>query len=260
MIPRVTVQRNALFAGTIVGLLLAAPVFAQQPPASAPPASAPPATAPPAATPALPPGSPLIGRPEGNAPPPSSRQSPRRRSQPRPTSCRPRSSSYRPASTSRSMPAASPMHAHCALATRAPSSSAHASATRSPPLSIRMARPSSRRSPPVSIVRMGWPITTARSTSPSCHRSPRSTMSRPISTIRRGRRLSTRICRRTRRMAGGSSASALTISSIFRLGSQATTCCMTKIMARFGESISTALAGKRSPLVFACLLASTGIR
>jgi glucose/arabinose dehydrogenase len=67
MIPRVTVQRNALFAGTIVGLLLAAPVFAQQPPASAPPASAPPATALPAATPALPPGSPLIGRPEGNA-------------------------------------------------------------------------------------------------------------------------------------------------------------------------------------------------
>ena len=67
MIPRVTVQRKALFAGTIVGLLLAAPVFAQQPPASAPPASAPPATAPPAGTPALPPGSPLIGRPEGNA-------------------------------------------------------------------------------------------------------------------------------------------------------------------------------------------------
>jgi glucose/arabinose dehydrogenase len=86
-----------LLAGTIAGLLLAAPVFAQQPPASAPPAAAPPAAAPsvpaappaaappaaaapaapaapPAAAPpaaaaapaALPPGSPLIGRPEGN--------------------------------------------------------------------------------------------------------------------------------------------------------------------------------------------------
>ena len=69
MIPYISAQRSILLAGTIAGLLLAAPVFAQQPPASAPPASAPPATAP-AATPAppaaLPPGSPLIGRPEGN--------------------------------------------------------------------------------------------------------------------------------------------------------------------------------------------------
>ena len=60
MIPRVTARRSILLAGTIAGLLLAAPVFAQQPPASAPPAAAP------AAAPALPPGSPLIGRPEGN--------------------------------------------------------------------------------------------------------------------------------------------------------------------------------------------------
>ncbi len=70
MIPYISAQRSILLAGTIAGLLLAAPVFAQQPPASAPPASAPPATAPAAATPAppaaLPPGSPLIGRPEGN--------------------------------------------------------------------------------------------------------------------------------------------------------------------------------------------------
>jgi len=64
MISRVAAQRRILLAGTIAGLLLAAPAFAQQPPASAPPASAPPAAAP-AAT-ALPPGSPLIGRPEGN--------------------------------------------------------------------------------------------------------------------------------------------------------------------------------------------------
>jgi hypothetical protein len=49
-----------LLAGTVAGLFLAAPAFAQQPPASAPPASAP------AAAPALPPGSPLIGRPDGN--------------------------------------------------------------------------------------------------------------------------------------------------------------------------------------------------
>jgi glucose/arabinose dehydrogenase len=69
MIPYISAQRSILLASTIAGLLLAAPVFAQQPPAPAPPASAPPATAPaatPAAPAALPPGSPLIGRPEGN--------------------------------------------------------------------------------------------------------------------------------------------------------------------------------------------------
>jgi len=49
-----------MLAGTIAGLLLAAPVLAQQPPASAPPAAAP-AVAP------APPNSPLFGRPEGNA-------------------------------------------------------------------------------------------------------------------------------------------------------------------------------------------------
>jgi glucose/arabinose dehydrogenase len=57
----ISAQRSIMLAGTIAGLLLAAPVFAQQPPASTPPAAAPaPAAAP------LPPGSPLIGRPEGN--------------------------------------------------------------------------------------------------------------------------------------------------------------------------------------------------
>jgi len=61
MIPRVTAQRSILLAGTIAGVLFAAPAFSQQPPASAPPA----ATS--AAAPALPPGSPLIGRPDGNA-------------------------------------------------------------------------------------------------------------------------------------------------------------------------------------------------
>lgn len=55
------VQRSILLVGTIAGALLAAPAFAQQPPASAPPAT------PPAAAQPLPPGSPLIGRPEGNA-------------------------------------------------------------------------------------------------------------------------------------------------------------------------------------------------
>jgi glucose/arabinose dehydrogenase len=60
MIPCVSAQRSILLAGTIAGILFAAPAFAQQPPASAPPAAAP------AAQP-LPPGSPLIGRPEGNA-------------------------------------------------------------------------------------------------------------------------------------------------------------------------------------------------
>ena len=55
----VTARRSLLLASTIAGMLLAAPVFAQTPPAS-PPAAAPPAAAP------LPPGSPLIGRPAGN--------------------------------------------------------------------------------------------------------------------------------------------------------------------------------------------------
>jgi glucose/arabinose dehydrogenase len=58
--PCLTAQRSILLAG-IAGFLVAAPAFAQQPPAS-PPAATPPAAAPPA----LPPGSPLIGRPEGN--------------------------------------------------------------------------------------------------------------------------------------------------------------------------------------------------
>lgn len=57
MMTSVTARRSILLAGTIAGLFLAAPVFAQQPPAASPPAAAP---AP------LPPGSPLIGRPEGN--------------------------------------------------------------------------------------------------------------------------------------------------------------------------------------------------
>jgi len=61
MIPCVTAQRSILLAGTIAGVLLTAPTFAQQPPATA----AAPAAAP-AAPQALPPGSPLIGRPDGN--------------------------------------------------------------------------------------------------------------------------------------------------------------------------------------------------
>src|SRR5262245_32714263 len=59
MAPCFTVRRSILLASTVAGILLAAPAFAQQPPASAsPPAAAPAAP--------LPPGSPLIGRPEGN--------------------------------------------------------------------------------------------------------------------------------------------------------------------------------------------------
>ena len=63
MIPRFTARRSLWLAGTIAGLLLTAPAFAQTPPASTPPAAAP-AAAP--AKPALPPGSPLMGRPEGS--------------------------------------------------------------------------------------------------------------------------------------------------------------------------------------------------
>jgi glucose/arabinose dehydrogenase len=70
MIPRVTARRSFLLAGTIAGLISAAPLFAQ--PASTPPAAPPPAAAPapaPAAAPAAPPslvGTPLFGRPEGS--------------------------------------------------------------------------------------------------------------------------------------------------------------------------------------------------
>ncbi len=54
-------RRSLLLAGTMAGLLIAGPLAAQQPPASAPPA------APAAAAPEpLPPGSPLIGRPDNN--------------------------------------------------------------------------------------------------------------------------------------------------------------------------------------------------
>src|SRR5665213_3645461 len=82
MIPCVSARRSILLAGTIAGLMLTGPAFAQQsqmapasPPAAVPMAAPAPAPAPmaaPAAAPAapaaaaLPPGSPLIGRPEGN--------------------------------------------------------------------------------------------------------------------------------------------------------------------------------------------------
>lgn len=74
MISCIAARRGLLLAGSIAGLVLAAPTFAQQPPASAPSAppaaapAAPPAAAPAAAPakPAVPPGSPLFGRPEGN--------------------------------------------------------------------------------------------------------------------------------------------------------------------------------------------------
>src|SRR5262249_15136733 len=59
MAPCFTVRRSILLAGTVAGILLAAPPWARHPPASAPPPAAAPAAP-------LPPGSPLIGRPEGN--------------------------------------------------------------------------------------------------------------------------------------------------------------------------------------------------
>jgi glucose/arabinose dehydrogenase len=59
MIAPVSLQRLFLLAGTVAGLFLTVPAFAQQPPASAPAAAAP-------AAQALPPGSPLIGRPDDN--------------------------------------------------------------------------------------------------------------------------------------------------------------------------------------------------
>src|SRR6476659_6761567 len=128
MIPCITVRRSILLAGTTVAALLAPPAFAQQPPASAPPAT------PPAAAQPLPPGSPLIGRPDGNeaaaklapiASPPLPAP---------PTSCRPPSSSCRQASTLRSMPAVSPTPALYVSATRERCLSAPALATKSPPL------------------------------------------------------------------------------------------------------------------------------
>jgi glucose/arabinose dehydrogenase len=61
MAPCFAVQRRILLAGTFAGILLSVPALAQQSPATPPPAATPPA-----APQALPPGSPLIGRPEGN--------------------------------------------------------------------------------------------------------------------------------------------------------------------------------------------------
>src|SRR5476649_1185886 len=58
----ISAQRSIMLAGTIAGLLWAAPVFAQTMPADV--AKQAPVAAP--TPPALPPGSPLIGRPEGN--------------------------------------------------------------------------------------------------------------------------------------------------------------------------------------------------
>ena len=150
MIPSFTARRSILLAGTIAGLFLAAPVFAQSPALLAArrrcscPARRRRRLRAAARCRALPPGSPLIGRPEGNeaaaklapvAAPPLPAAADKL-----PTA----SSSCRRASTSRSMPAASPMRARCASATRAPCSSAPASATRSPPSSRRTARPRSR--------------------------------------------------------------------------------------------------------------------
>ena len=183
MIACVTARRSMLLAGTIAGFLSAAPVFAQQPPAS-PPAAAP------AAAPALPSGSALIGRPEGNPAAaklaPVARATARRR---RSTSCRPPSSSCRPAFTSRSMPAASPMRARCASATRARVfvGTRFGNKVYRRRQEGRQDRAQDGRLRPA-IARTGSPITTARSTSPSCRRFPRSTMSRTISTIRRSRR------------------------------------------------------------------------
>jgi glucose/arabinose dehydrogenase len=58
----ISAQRSIMLAGTIAGLLLAAPAFAQTMPSDV--AKQAPVAAP--TPPALPPGSPLIGRPEGN--------------------------------------------------------------------------------------------------------------------------------------------------------------------------------------------------
>ena len=143
-------SRAVLLAGTVAGVLLAAPAFAQQPPASAP-AATPPAAAPAAPT-ALPPGSPLKGRPEGNeaaaklapvAPPPL----------PAAADKLPTAQAGRQASISRSMPVALPIRAHCASATRVPCLSECARATRSPQSSRKTARPRLRLLPPASIVR-----------------------------------------------------------------------------------------------------------
>ncbi len=60
MTPYCLRRSSVLISSAVAGLLMAAPVFSQQP------AAAQPAAAPAAAPAALPPGSPLIGRPEGN--------------------------------------------------------------------------------------------------------------------------------------------------------------------------------------------------
>ena len=123
-------------AGTIAGLLSTAPVAAQQLSASPPPAAAP------AAAPALPPGSALIGRPEGNAaaakvapvaPPPL----------PAPADKLPTAKLKLPPGFHIEVYASGIANARSLrVGDKGPCSSARVSATRSPPWSSRTARPS----------------------------------------------------------------------------------------------------------------------
>ena len=78
------------------------------------------------------------------------------------------------------------------------------------------------------------PSATARSTSPSFRRYRRSSMSKTISTIRRSQPSSTTTCRRMKPTAGNSSPSDPTTSCMSRSGSPATTSCMMTRMVRSG--------------------------
>jgi glucose/arabinose dehydrogenase len=72
--------------------------------------------------------------------------------------------------------------------------------------------------------------------------------------------LSSTACRRTRRTAGNIWRSGRTTSSISRSGNPATTACRPRATAPCAASISTAAAWRRSPRVSATRLASTGTR
>ena len=89
---------------------------------------------------------------------------------------------------------------------------------------------------------------------------PRSRTSKTSSTHRRSPRSSTAICRRTRRTAGNIWPSDRTTSCISRSASRATTSRMTRPTASSAASISMAAAPRSSPTASATPWGSTGIR
>jgi len=142
------------------------------------------------------------------------------------------------------MQAVSRMRVRYAKVTRAPSSLAPASRTRSTPSLTKVADARSRPSTRDSIGRTASPSPTAHSTSPSSRKSRRLRRSRTTSTTRLSRWLSTMICPRTRRTAGNSLPSVPTTISISMSVHRAISACRRPPTHSFVASISTAAARK----------------